>query len=281
MKIAHLILAHNNPIQLARLVKRLSNKDADVYIHLDLKTDAKEFEHIKELPNTFFIKKNVDVMWCEYSTIQATLNGMEEILATGIPYSHINLLSGNDYPLKNAEHIQQFLSANTGKTFMWYDLIINDWVHGQIRMNTYYLGDYGFPGRYQLTSIINKILPKRKLPGSLTAYGRSQWLTITPECAAYVIKYVKDNRSAARFFRMTWAVDEVFFQTILCNSPLRDILVNDNLRYIALNEGFRPVTYTIGDADTLTSSGKFYARKFDSNVDSAILDYLDKQALAT
>ena len=80
---------------------------------------------------------------------------------------------------------------------------------------------------------------------------------------------------------MTWAVDEVFFQTILCNSPLRDTLVNDNLRYIALNEGFRPVTYTIGDADTLTSSGKFYARKFDSNVDSAILDYLDKQALAT
>jgi hypothetical protein len=122
-------------------------------------------------------------------------------------------------------------------------------------------------------------LPNRKLPGNLTAYGRAQWLTITPAAAAYVLRYIKDNRTMRRFFRMTWAVDEVFFQIILCNSSMRDSLVNDNLRHVRLNAGYRPVTYTIADAEELSSSGKFYARKFDSNQDSAIFDYLDERFL--
>ena len=280
MKLAHLILAHNNPLQLERLVKRLYHPDADIYIHLDLKADAALYTQIiNNVRNTRFIKKRVNVTWCEYSTIQAEINGFEEILATGITYTHINLLSGNDYPLKSAEHIQEFLFANPGKTFMWYDRIFDDWSHGQARMNNIYLGDYNFPGRYHLSGLLNKILPRRKLPGNLVAYGRSQWLTITPAGAAYALNYVKANPQVARFFRMTWAVDEVFFQTILCNSPLRETIVNDNLRYIVLNKDYRPVTYTINDGAALLSSGKFYARKFDGNIDSAIFDYLDSAAV--
>ena len=277
MKLAHLILAHNHPGQLLRLVRRISHESADIYIHLDLKADFSEYGQIENLTNVYFIKKRVNVMWCEYSTIQATINGMEEILGTGKEYSHINLLSGNDYPLQNAEQIQGFLFANTDKSFMWFDKIFNDWSHGQVRMNQYYFGDYGFPGRYQLSALVNKLLPARKLPAKMVAYGRSQWLTITPECAAYTLNYVKANPEVERFFRMTWAVDEVFFQTILCNSSLKDKLVNNNLRYIRLNPEYRPVTYTMADAEALTSSGKFYARKFDASVDAQILDYLDNR----
>jgi len=277
MKLAHLILAHNNPLQLERLVKRLNHADADVYIHLDAKADVASYDHIKGLPGTFFVTKRVNVAWGEYSVIQATLNGLAEILANGKTYTHINLLSGNDYPLKNNEDIHNFFFANTGKTFMWYELIYDDWVHGQARMNNYYFGEYGFPGRHHLASLANKILSKRKLPGNLTAYGRAQWLTITPESAEYVIRYIKDNPAVERFFKMTWAVDEVFFQTILCNSPLRETLVNDFLRYVVLQPDFRPATLTMADADALISSGKFYARKFDINVDSKIFDYLDSK----
>ena len=96
MKLAHLILAHNNPLQLERLVKRISHKDADVYIHLDSKTDIAQFAHLGDLPNTFFTKKRIKVMLGEYSTLECALIGMEEILETGTTYSHVNLLSGND-----------------------------------------------------------------------------------------------------------------------------------------------------------------------------------------
>ena len=278
MKLAHLILAHNYPQQLDRLVKRLSHKDADVYVHLDAKADISEYGSIKNTPNTFFIKGRVKVAWGEYSIMQATLNGLEEILASGVAYTHINLLSGHDYPLQNNDHIHSFLFANQGKTFMWYDLNYNEWPHGQVRMDNYYFGDYGFPGRHHLATLVNKILPKRKLPGGLKAYGRAQWVTITPESAKYVIDYIKRKPAVERFFRMTWAVDEVFFQTILCNSHLHDTIVNDFLRYVVLQPDFRPATLTMADADALTSSGKFYARKFDYNKDSAIFDYLDNKA---
>jgi len=276
MKLAHLVLAHNHPLQLERLVKRLSDADAHVYIHLDAKTDIAGFEHIGSIPNTSFIKNRVNVKWGEYSTIQGTLNAMEEILAAGTTYSHINLLSGADYPLQSNAATQKFLFANADKTFMWYDQIFDNWVHGQVRINKYDFGDYGFPGRYQAAQLVNKILPDRKLPGNMIAYGRAQWLTITPESAAYVINFIKNNRAARRFLRMTWCVDEVFFQTILCNSPLKDKIVNDNLRYIELDPGFRPVVITTQHLDRLLASGKFFARKFDYNIDSAIFDELDK-----
>lgn len=280
MKLAHLILAHNNPDQLARLVNGLSHPDADIYIHLDAKADPAPFTAvIGPREGVYLIENRVKVAWGEYSTIQGTLNGMEEILASGKDYSHINLLSGNDYPLQSAAEIQRFLFAHADKTFMLYDPIPEGWIHGAVRINTRYYGDYGFPGRYHLGGLVNRLLPKRKVPLNLTPYGRSQWLSITPDCTAYVLEYVRLHPRVRRFFRKTWAVDEVFFQTILCNSPLRNALVNDNLRHIVMDEEFRPVVWTMGDAETLTNSGKFYARKFDNGKDKAIFDYLDNRIL--
>ena len=275
MKIAHLILAHNNPLQLERLVRRLHTEEADVYIHLDKKSSDSVFDNVMKLPFAIFIKNRIDVRWGEYSVIKATLAGMEEIINTGICYSHINLLSGNDYPIRNSVEIQNFFFTNKGKTFMWYDKIFNDWEHGQVRMNNYDFGDFNFPGRYLLTKIVNKIMPKRKMPANLVAYGRAQWLTITPEAVEYVLNYIKENPNIERFFRLTWCVDEIFFQTILCNSVLKDTLVNDNLRYVVLDQGFSPVVLTMVDAELLIHSGKFYARKFDYKKDNAVFDYLD------
>jgi len=277
MKLAHLILAHSKPQMLERLVKRLHHPKADIYIHLDKKANFEDFKHLEAIDHVFFIKNRVKTEWGNYSLIDATLKGLEYILENNAQYSHINLLSGQDYPLKPIEEIQQFLFFNADKTFMHY-LSINDneWPDGKVRITQYNLGDYNFPGKYRLQSIVNAILPRRKMPGYLAPYGRSQWLTITPACAKYAIDYLKNNSRLKRFFRLTWAVDEIFFQTIILNSPLKNSVVNDNLRYIDMEGASRPTIFTIADADKLIASGKFFARKFDTDVDSKILDRLDK-----
>ena len=75
---------------------------------------------------------------------------------------------------------------------------------------------------------------------------------------------------------MTWGPDEFLFQTILYNSPFRDCVVNDNLRYIHFEPGeHHPQTLMIADADELVRSGKFFGRKFDTERDSEILNYMD------
>jgi hypothetical protein len=277
MKIAHLILAHKDPRLVERLVKKLQHKDADIYILLDAKTDINDFIHIENIPGTYFIDKRVKTVWGNYSIIKSTLNGLEYILNLHKNYTHINLLSGQDYPLKPIEEINTFLFANSDKTFMRL-LSINDneWDQGKERLLKYSFGDYNYKGKYQLQYLANTFLPKRRIPLKLKPYGGSQWLTITPECAIYTINYFKSHPGLKRFFRSTWAIDEIFFQTILMNSPLRDKLVNDNLRYIEQQGNTRPTIFTIDDAERLTSSGKLFARKFDNDVDTRILHYLDK-----
>lgn len=275
-RLAHLILAHKDPELLERLVRILQHENADIFIQLDKKANIDDFKHIENIGNTRFISNRVKVGWCCYSTIDATLKGFEQILSLKNDYSHINLLSGQDYPLKPIELIQQHFFTNPGTTFMHTASVAdNEWEDGKARFTKYSFGDFKLPGKYQLQAIANAILPLRKLPAGLKPYGRSQWLTITPVCAQYVIDYLKMNPRIKRYFKTVWAVDEVFFQTILMNSPYKSTLVNYNLRYIELDAGKRPINYTMADADKLTKTEALFARKFDKAVSAGILDYLD------
>lgn len=281
LKLAHLILAHANPQQLNRLVKRLQHQNADIYIHLDAKSDMQDFQSIgQSAPNVFFIKDRISVSWGTYSIVRATLSGMQEILNSGTTYSHINLLSGQDYPLKSADDIDAFFKANTGKSFIECPVISKEWLSGYRRLMYYDFGDYDFPGHYWMQAVIKFLNIKKRVPDHLIPMGRSQWFSITPESVDYIIKYLKQHPKVERFFRMSFAADEIIFQTILGNSPLKDTIVADNLRYIDFPENENhPTILTINDAEAMITSGKLYARKVNSKVDSNIMDYLDEVAV--
>lgn len=276
LKLAHLILAHAQPKQLERLINRLQHSDAHIYIHLDQKANFDNFEYLQAIPNVFFITKRTKIYWGTYSLVQATLDGMQQIIKTGITYSHINLLSAQDYPLKSADEIALFFKANKSKSFMDSPIIGAEWKDGVYRVENYNFGDYHFPGHYLLQYLVNVSRIKKKTPHDFKPYGRSQWLTITPACAGYVINYLNLYPEIKRYFRMSFAPDEFIFQTILGNSPLKRTLVNDNLRYINFPVGnLHPTTLRINDAKILTTCGKLYARKFDPALDNVILNYLD------
>ena len=277
MKLAHLILAHSEPKQLERLITCLSHPDATIYIHLDKKTSIAPFEYLKEFKNVVFIKNRVKVYWGSYNIVQATLNGFQEIIATGSNYDYINLLSGQDYPLKSQEYIHSYLSQNPGMAFMNYLLFEPDWVEAVPRIQEYHFNNIKIPGRYLLQKIINKLLPQRKLPNHLIPVGRSQWFTISLECVIYLINYWEGNANLRRFIKLTWAPDEFIFQTILYNSEYRHKMINNDLRYIDWsNKDVSPKTLTMDDANALIKSGKLFARKFDIKKDAAVLDFIDK-----
>lgn len=276
MKIAHLILTHANPHQLKRLVERLAHPDADFYIHVDLKTDIQPFLFL-ESENIKFIKNRVSVHWGAYSIVQATVNSFEEILKADIKYDFINLLSGQDYPIKSTSAIHHFFENNLGKAFMHTLSVANEWQEAIPRLTKYHLCNYHFAGKHTVEKWLNILLPSRKMPNNLVPVGRSQWFTITAEHAQYIVTYLQENKNIKRFFELTWGSDEIVFQTILFNSIYQKDMVNDNLRYIDWSEGkASPKTFTIDDLHTLIDSGKLFARKFNENVDVAILDELDE-----
>jgi len=276
MKIAHLILAHSQPQQLQRLIRKLYNPGADFYLHIDAKTDIKPFMALKNLPHVYFIQKREKVLWGAYSIVQATINGFKEILKSSKQYDYINLLSGQDYPIKSTEYIHRFLADYNGKLFMEFYPVENVWEEAIPRIKKYHLLNYNIPGKYKIENFINAFLPERKMPEGLVAVGRSQWFTITRNAASYIVDYLETHPNVAFFFKLSWAPDEMIFHTILYNSVFRDYMVNNNLRYIDWSEGKpSPKTFTIKDAVVLKNSDKLFARKFNPNVDERIFDEID------
>lgn len=275
MKIAHLILAHNQPLQLARLIDRLSHPDAYFFIHIDAKTDLEQFKFLTQKERVFLISDRVKVRWGAYSIVQATINGFKAIVNSGKQIDYVNLLSGADYPIKTTAEIHHFLIKNAGKNFMAFESVHEQWHEAISRLTTYHLTNYEFPGKYFVQKWLNKFAPLRKMPQNLTPVGRSQWLTINNGAVKYILDYLEKYPEVSRFFELTWAPDEIIFQTILYNSPFKNSMVNNNLRYIDWSEG-KPSPKTLMEDDfmKLNKSDALFARKFDPSV-NGILDQLD------
>ncbi len=276
MKIAHLILTHTNPTQFKRLIKKLAHPDADFYIHVDLKVDLEDFLPETNFKHIFFIRNRVSIVWGGFSMVEATVSSFREILQSGKHYDYINLLSGQDYPLKSAEEIHQFYSQNPGKAFMETLLVMEEWQEAIPRLTKYHFTDYRFVGVNTFEALLNLVVSERKIPNNLIPVGRSQWFTITVEHAKYIVDYLEKNKNVVNFFKFTWGSDEIIFQTILYNSKYKENIVCNNLMYIDWSEGKpNPKTLTISDLPSLSKSNKLFARKFNQWVDKDILDTLD------
>lgn len=276
MKIAHLILAHTAPQQLERLVKRLRHTDAYFFIHIDAKSDIKPFKYLSDIHNVRFVNKRVRVYWGGYSQVQASINGFKEIMASGIEFDYVNLLSGMDYPIKSTSYIHDFLTDNPGKVFMHCVPIMEQWKEAASRITGYHLANVNFPGKYKAEHIINKLMPSRSLRGGMVAAGRSQWFTASAASIKYIIDYVNNNPWIARFFKLSWGADEIMFHTILYNSPFREAIQSDNLTYTDWTRGgASPKLLSTDDLRELQQTDKLFARKFDERKEGYVMDLLD------
>ncbi|WP_316839577.1 beta-1,6-N-acetylglucosaminyltransferase [Pedobacter gandavensis] len=281
MKIAHLIMAYKNSGQVERMIKAMDHPNFHFYIHLDLKIDIKEFEHLAQLERVSFIQNRVLCNWGGFSFVKAIISSLSEILSQKTSYDFINLMSGQDYPIKPIDRLYKFYQEHPGKCFISYDQDPNAiwWKEAASRAELYHFTDLKFKGKYFVQSIFNKYLPKRSFPLSIPLYGSSDssWWTITPECAAYIVDFMKKNPRLERFMQYTWGSDEFIIATIIMNSPFKSDVINNNLRFISWESGRpNPRILTDNDFDLIKASDKFYARKFDNQVNVKILDQLDQ-----
>lgn len=281
MRIAHLITVHKNPAQVERLLHTLAHEDADFYLHVDKNVDARPFAYLAQLPRVQLTRTRVAVRWASYRFTEALLKCTREILNSGRHYDFINLLSGQDYPLKPVEEIHQFLARHVSFSFMSFEREGSLWwSHARSRVEQYHSTYFQFKGQYRLQNLINKLLPKRRFPLPYTLYGGpdGSWWTLSHACATYLVEFMDGHPELQRFCRFTWGSDEFLPATVLLNSPLRDRIINNNYRYIDWSDGgAHPKLLNIGDAPRLARSGQFFARKFDATVDADILDELDQR----
>jgi hypothetical protein len=280
MKMAHMLFVYKDPEQVARLVKKLSHPNFDFYIHVDAKIDQRPFEFLESIDRVYLVKKRIKVRWAGLSFTQAIFNTMQEISGMGRKYDFFNAMSGQDYPLVSTQNFYTFFERQPGKNFLAIEKEGSDWwQHAYIRVHKYHFTDFDFKGRYAVQFVLNKIMPRRKIPFNYTLYGsnRATWWTISGECAAYLLEFVAANPKVMRYAKFTWAPDEYLIATLVMNSRFRETVVPENYRYIDWSlGGSNPKILTADDFDALKKTDKLLARKFDVKTDTKILDLLDE-----
>jgi len=275
--LAYLILVHRFPDQFKRMFKAVFDPDNIYVIHIDKKSgpeitrDIRKF--LSEYPNTSILPSK-SANWGGYSLVDAELRGMAQLLKMSDKWDYFINLSGQDFPLKSQAHIADFLANNKGSEF------IKALDQEQFRPDTMPRVQQLV---FELSDRIFRTFFKRKFLAGAKPYIGNQWMIVSRAFCQYVCH----DRSVARykaFYRNTFIADEGFFQTVLMNSGLRGRLVNDDLRMIDwVPDGdikLRPRTFTIADAESLSTSSNLFARKFDSNLDESILDALEENIRA-
>ncbi len=106
-------------------------------------------------------------------------------------------------------------------------------------------------------------------------YG-SQWMALSRRAAEKVVEFVRDREDYVRYYSRTVIPDESATATIVCNDP--ELTVRDeglhHVRFSSL-EG-HPDAFGLADLGELVGSGRYFARKFDIDVDAAVLSALDE-----
>lgn len=298
-RLAFLILAHQHPAHVARLVARLRGPGAHCFVHVDAKVDAGPFEQALAGSGATLLAKEERkaVHWCGYGMVEATLGLLRHSLADAGAFDRFALLSGADYPLKPLAALRR--AAAPAREIVRVDRILDPAGTSSFDRcaNRLFLGDIGalnprsgWPGLRLATRLVQARVPRRVPPGLVVAYGPSWWL-LTRQAARHVVEAAERQPELRAFFRWTRSPDEMLVQTILKASPFASAIAIDATRpgappapgtlhathYVDWDRPNpdAPRTLDLEDVDRLAASEALFARKIDPVRSAALLDRLD------
>ena len=281
---AFLVLAHKNQNQLSLLLRLLDHPQNDIYLHLDKRSrvDAAALQSAVR-QGTLAVSSIRHSAWGSEALIDAMTDLLAE--ATAAPHAYYHFISGMDLPLKPPAEIHAFFSNAQNAEFVDFkagtvsDGLLSD------RLRTYHFFQ-GLKERHPLFRSLDNVLLRvqsllhvnRLKRCNIRFQKGSQWLSITHEFAIYCLKHAPEYR---RCFRFSKCGDELFFQTILQNSPFLSKRYwsgydddRATMRFIDWDRGngSSPYVFHAEDYERIMKSGMLFARKFDETVDSEIIE---------
>jgi hypothetical protein len=271
MKQAILITAYKNVEQVIQIINYFDNR-FEFYIHFDKRSafDLSPLYAIRD--KKVFVYRVYPVYWGGVNHLKAILLLSGKALKN--PENTLfHLITGEDFPCKpvsyfceNVDCTKNYIDVFSMPYPIWpgnggmdrldyynfYDLFnakkIDKVIHGLIR--------------------IQKLLKiKRSYPaGFPLLYGGSTYWSLSRNTLQYVIEYTKTNKAFLARMNYTFCPEEIYFQTIIKDSPFASNVVNDNLRYIdwTSGRGGKPAFLDETDFPLIASSNKLFARKFDA-----------------
>ncbi|MFQ9706988.1 MAG: beta-1,6-N-acetylglucosaminyltransferase [Limosilactobacillus pontis] len=285
---AVLILAHKNINQVIELVERLS-MTFEIYIHFDRKVTLNEDQKnsLDKAKVNYFSK--YDVKWGSYSIVRATVEMMKMALKNPeIEYFH--LISGQDWPLKDPKEIyKEFEDDNKIYMNYWRALDMRKTGEPEIWWAKYYF-NYDQVNRrttfgklyHRLLLLSQTVLRVNKLKkynvSPQEIYAGQEWVDIPRGALSYAIDYYEKHSELQKIFSTSFCSDEMWLQTILCNSPKYRLRIDKNIhRFIELIEkhGSRPAILDEDDFTKIKQGNYWWGRKIERPISNKLIELLD------
>lgn len=303
MKIAYLILAHDDPQQLLKLVNRLSLQDDwHIYIHLDQKSDIRKFEKVQTHPNVTMTVNRHSIFWGGWSMVEA----MKELInASNDSFDRYIFMSGLDYPIQSNEKINQFFEAHSNEEFIKTVQLSGNKIK-------YFSNRTSYPWMLDditsLKKIMNRIFAKLPFPlqssylkfngNKYVIYGGTNFIAFTKEMFKYFSHQINGGElgmALDRRLKNTFAPDEIYFNTLAQYANLNHKfvvkgklntpgLVNvRNLHFFRYEGKYIKVwNNSKSDLEEIRKAklnGDLFIRKVRSNVSNELIDMFDKNTL--
>lgn len=290
MKHAYLILCHKNTGQVNRLIKRLNGDNVCFFIHVD-ESCAAPREDFLSAPNIFYIKDTIHAGWGEFGQIAAVLKMLyrvREYSHKHHPFDYLSLISGQDFPVKTNREIEAFLQKNNGMEYFWGYRPSKDNRYGKRCYSRVYLRHRPLLRNKLFFRKLRTLymdymgawfFSRKNENGFPPLFDGATWFTLTSSCTEYILDYIGNHPEYIALFADSFAGDELFFSTILGNSPYMSKKYKNFLRYVDFSRSKKiyPWIMRSDDFEMLTHlpEDMLFARKFDESVDSEILDRLE------
>lgn len=268
MRLAILIIAHEEFDILRRLVASLDDASHDIYIHIDKKVG--ELPHIEtKKSRLILLDRRMDVRWGHVSQIKCEYLLWETAAKNG-PYDSYVLLSGTHLPLKAPDQVKEFFRINQGKNLLQGFSQVNAY-QKTLKMNRFNLflklAHYGPAWRKRFFQLLWRCCIKVQEALDIQHYRdeafyfSQNWVALTQEALDYMLAIKGD---VLKKYRFTFCGDEWFVATELAHSPLAASIVDPgNYVYCEWGEA-NPRFFTLDEYDSLCKRDFVFARKFRS-----------------
>jgi len=297
MPIAYLILAHEDPLHLGALIRRLDAAGVRFHVHVDAKADIAPFRRaVAAMPNVYFCEPRIAVTWAAFSVVEATLRLVEAVLDDSAVCERLVLVSGADYPLSTNCDIRRFFEQHPRRQFIRRFPILEadrDQLWKVRGRHFRELAPRHSVWRFPLFGIERalRIFP-RGMPPDWPLMCGSQWWALTSDCARYCLEFARRQPDVLRFFRNVFAPDEIFFHSVVHNSIFacdaeppeafaKDVAESGSLAHYANLHHLPDMTISTADqAAVALCSGKLLARKFSSRTSAEAVRAIDRHLAA-
>ncbi|MET0856228.1 MAG: beta-1,6-N-acetylglucosaminyltransferase [Telluria sp.] len=264
-----LIHAHKDIAQLNALVALLLDDDFLIYVNVD----AKSAIDVGALhPALRLVHPRIDIHWGRFSQVEATLHSMRQVLAEAGAFDKLMFISAQDAPLLPNHRLKRELAALCAHELL--DCVpIGPTGWDCAHRYQYY---HAVPLAALASRAMRACRLRRRMVHGWQPWAGSSWWALSRGCVEAIVARVDADPALARFFRSVDCPDEMFFQTVVMNSPFRPRVLHNNFRHIQwTTESSRsPKVLDASDFGAIAASPAHFCRKLEPAASAALLPLL-------